>query len=321
LTLASTQAANVIRDDDRPDRPSRARLRREAGASPGEPRKVGLLYLLPALALFSIFVILPLVDTVWLSLFEWDGVGPQRWIGLSNYRALLSDPTVRQAFAHAGVLVIFFSVIPVAMGLFVASTLARVTLRTGGTVRAILFLPQVIAAVVIGVAWRWILAEGGPVNAVLQGVGLGSVTRAWLGDFGWALPSIGLIGTWSMLGLCMLLFLGGIQSIPPSLYDAARTDGAGPLRELVLVTIPGLRNELAIAATLTVITALRVFDLIFVTTQGGPGTATVTPSFLLYTRAFQVGQVGFAAALAVVLTTSVFLVAFVISRVAEGRGT
>jgi raffinose/stachyose/melibiose transport system permease protein len=294
-------------------------LRREAGASPGEPRKVGWLYILPAAAMFSIFVILPLIDSVWLSLFEWDGIGPRHWVGVSNYRQLLSDPTIREAFRHAAVLVIFFSVIPVTLGLFVASTLNRVSMRSGGTVRSILFLPQVIAAVVIGVSWRWILAQTGPVNSLLGAIGLGSVSRAWLGDFTWALPSVGLIGTWSMLGLCMLLFLGGIQSIPPSLYDAARTDGAGPFRELVLVTIPGLRNEIAIAATLTVITALRVFDLIFVTTQGGPGTSTITPSFLIYTRAFQVGQVGFAAALAVVLTSVVFLVAFVISRVAEGR--
>jgi ABC-type sugar transport system permease subunit len=185
-------------------------------------------------------------------------------------------------------------------------------------VRAVLFLPQVVAPVVVGVSWRWIFDENGPVNAVLRAVGLGGVARAWLGDFGWALPAVGLIGTWSMLGLCMLLFMSGVQKIPPSLYDAARTDGAGPFRELVLVTIPGLRNELAVAATLTVIVALRVFDLVFVTTQGGPGTSTITPSFLIYSRAFLSGQVGMAAAIATVLTLLVFGVAFVISRFAEG---
>jgi raffinose/stachyose/melibiose transport system permease protein len=122
-----------------------------------------------------------------------------------------------------------------------------------------------------------------------------------------------------MLGLCMLLFMGGIQRIPTSLYDAARTDGAGAFRELFLVTIPGLRNEIAIAATVTVITALRVFDLIYVTTQGGPGEATLTPSYLIYTRAFLTGQVGLAAAIAVLLTAAVFVVAFGVSRLLEGR--
>jgi ABC-type sugar transport system permease subunit len=117
----------------------------------------------------------------------------------------------------------------------------------------------------------------------------------------------------------MLLFMGGIQRIPISLYDAARTDGAGAFRELFLVTVPGIRNEIAIAATVTVITALRVFDLIYVTTQGGPGEATLTPSYLIYTRAFLTGQVGLAAAIAVLLTAAVFVVAFGVSRLLEGR--
>ena len=298
---------------------ARPRSRGRASGPPGEPRRVGLLYLLPAVVLFGAFVVLPLVDSVWLSFFQWDGISQRHWVGLGNYRQMWSDPTIRAAFKHSFVLIIFFSVIPLCIGLFVASVLGRVTRRTGGIVLAILFLPQVIAPVVVGVAWRWILDQNGPVNAVLGLIGLGSVSRAWLGDFTWALPSVGLIGVWSMFGLCMLLFIGGIQAIPQSLYDAARTDGAGPFRELFLVTIPGLRNEIAVAGTLTVIIALRVFDLIFVTTQGGPGTTTVTPSFLIYTRAFQAGEVGFAAALAVVLTAAVFLVAFVISRVSEGR--
>ena len=286
--------------------------------APGEPRRIGFVYLAPAAALFVMFVVLPLIDGIYLSLFNWDGVTPRHWRGLGNYTDLLHDPTFGQALAHAGVLVIFFSIIPLAVGLLVASSLARVSMRASGVVAAILFLPQVVAPVVVGVSWRWIFDENGPVNAVLRAVGLGSLARGWLGDFGWALPAVGLIGTWSMLGLCMLLFMSGIQKIPHSLYDAARTDGAGPLRELLLVTIPGLRNELAVAATLTVIVALRVFDVVFVTTQGGPGTSTLTPSFLIYQRAFLTGQVGMAAAIATVLMLIVFAVAFTISRFAEG---
>jgi raffinose/stachyose/melibiose transport system permease protein len=286
--------------------------------APGEPRRVGFLYLLPAVALFLAFVVLPLVDSLWLSLFKWDGVTARQWTGLGNYKQLIHDPTVGHALKNAAVLVLFFAVLPLAVGLLVASSLARVVVRASGVVQAALFLPQVVAPVVIGVSWRWIFDENGPLNAVLRAVGLDSVARAWLGDFSWALPSVGLIGTWSMLGLCMLLFMSGVQKIPPSLYDAARTDGAGPFRELVLVTIPGLRNELAVAATLTVIVALRVFDLVFVTTQGGPGTSTITPSFLIYQRAFFTGQVGYAAAIATVLTGLVFAVAFTISRFSEG---
>ena len=292
---------------------------REHDHVPGEPRRVGLAYALPAVALFVAFVILPFADGIYISLFQWDGVSAQHWHGLDNYAAVFTDPTVRQAFAHAVVLIVFYAVIPLALGLFVASSLARVTLRGAGVIRAVLFLPQVVAPVVVGVSWQWIFAQDGPVNAVLGAIGLGSLSRAWLGDFGWALPAVGVIGTWAMQGLCMVLFLGGIQKIPRSLYEAARTDGAGPLREMSLVTIPGLRNEIAVAATLTVIAALRAFDLIFVTTMGGPGQATITPSLLIYTRAFLTGQVGLAAAIAALLAAIVFVISLGVSRLLEGR--
>jgi raffinose/stachyose/melibiose transport system permease protein len=279
---------------------------------------VGLLYIAPALLLFTLFVALPLADGVWISLFRWDGITQPVWIGLANYSRILRDDTVIHAFGHAGVLVIFYAAIPLVIGLFIASSLSRVRVPGGGLVRALLFLPQVVAPVVVGVSWRWIFADAGPVNAFLRLIGLGWFARAWLGDFQWALPAVGVIGTWAMLGLCMVLFIGGIQKIPRSLYDAARTDGAGPLRELWLVTIPGLRNEIAIAATLTVITGLRAFDLIFVATRGGPGQVTLTPSYLVYTRAFLTGDVGLAAAIATVLMAVVFLVALTVSRFLEG---
>lgn len=296
-----------------------ARVATRAERVPGEPRRIGLLYALPAIALFTAFVILPFVDGIYISLFQWDGISAAHWKGLGNYGAIFSDPTVRQAFAHALVLTIFYAVIPLCLGLFVASSMARVSLRGEGLIRAVLFLPQVVAPVVVGVSWQWIFAQNGPVNAFLGLIGLGSVTRAWLGDFGWALPSVGVIGTWAMQGLCMVLFLGGIQKIPRSLYEAARTDGAGPLREMWLVTVPGLRNEIAVAGTLTIIAALRAFDLIFVTTMGGPGQATITPSLLIYTRAFLTGEVGLAAAIATVLAGIVFVISAGIGRALEGR--
>jgi raffinose/stachyose/melibiose transport system permease protein len=131
------------------------------------------------------------------------------------------------------VLVIFYAVPPLMIGLFVARP-ARVRVWGSSFLLAIFFLPQVVAPVVVGVSWRWMFDQNGPVNVVLRAVGLGAFAKAWLGDFGWALPSVGVIGTWAMFGFVMVLFVGGIQKIPRSLYEAARADGAGPLRELML---------------------------------------------------------------------------------------
>jgi hypothetical protein len=157
----------------------------------------------------------------------------------------------------------------------------------------------------------------GPINHTLEAVGLGALTRDWLGDFNLALPALGLVGTWTTLGLCMVLFVSGSAAISTSLYDAARVDGAGVVREFFAVTLPGLRPQIAVALTLTVTGALRTFDLVWLTTRGGPGTSTITPSFLLYTKAFSVGDVGAAAAIGVVLAVSCLIISLVILRFLE----
>ena len=119
------------------------------------------------------------------------------------------------------------------------------------------------------------------------------MAKSWLGDFNWALPAVGLIGTWITFGLCIVLFLAGAQRIPSELYEAARVDGAGFVREFFAVTLPGLRNEIVVAATLTTITALRNFDIIYNTTAGGPGGETEVPSWVMFHNAFDINRVGY----------------------------
>jgi raffinose/stachyose/melibiose transport system permease protein len=215
------------------------------------------------------------------------------------------------------VLILFYAVLPCMLGLLLASLIAHSRVRGVTVFRAVLFLPQTIATVVVAIAWTWIYAPSGPLNEALRAVGLGSVARGWLGDFDFALPALGLVGTWVMFGLCLVLFLAGIQKIPMSLYEAARVDGAGRVREFFAVTLPGLRGELAVALTLTTIYALRTFDLIYVSTNGGPGTSTTVPSVLVYQNAFSNGRVGLAASVAVVLTALIFVVAFGITRLVD----
>jgi raffinose/stachyose/melibiose transport system permease protein len=285
--------------------------------APGEPRRVAYLYLAPAFVFYLLFAFGPLVYTSWLSFFEWDGLTVGHWVGLDNYDKVLSDPDIRASFVHSFELILFYAVLPVMLGLLLASLIAHSRVRGVTFFRAVLFLPQTIATVVVAIAWVWIYAPAGPVNEALRAVGLGSIARGWLGDFDFALPALGLVGTWVMFGLCLVLFLAGIQKIPLTLYEAARVDGAGRLREFFAVTLPGLRGELAVALTLTTIMALRTFDLIYVSTNGGPGTSTTVPSVLVYQNAFSNGRVGLAAAVAVVLTALIFVVAFGITRLVD----
>ncbi|MER0246724.1 sugar ABC transporter permease [Streptomyces sp. HSW2009] len=295
-----------------------SRYRRRA---PREPRAGGDLYVLPALACYGALLLFPFGQSVWLSLLHWDGFTAATWAGGANYHDLLTDPELRAPFAHALLLLVFYSALPVAIGLLLAALLSRARVRGMTFFRTVLFLPQVLALIVVGVAWRSILAPDGLLNDVLRSVGLGAAARPWLGDYDWALPAVGIVGTWVGTGLCMVLFLAGAQRIPRELYEAARLDGAGPLREFFAVTLPGLRPQIAVALTLTIVAGLRNFDLIYITTSGGPGNATSVPAYEVYHRAFETNQVGSAAAIGVTLTVLIFVLTVCISRLVEGRRT
>jgi raffinose/stachyose/melibiose transport system permease protein len=301
----------------RPGGAAEAPERRVRIRAPGEPRRVAYLYLAPAFAFYLVFALGPLLYTTWLSFFQWDGLTVGTWVGLDNYKKVLGDPDIRASFVHSFELIIFYAVLPVLLGLALASVIAHGRVRGVTFFRAVLFLPQTVASVVVAIAWVWIYAPSGPINEALGAIGLGSLRRGWLGDFNTALPALGLVGTWVTFGLCLVLFLAGIQKIPYTLYEAARVDGAGRVREFFAVTLPGLRGELAVALTLTIITALRSFDLIYVSTSGGPGTSTTVPSVLVYQNAFANGRVGLAASVAVVLTVLIFVVAFAITKLVD----
>jgi raffinose/stachyose/melibiose transport system permease protein len=316
LTEQNTEPASAALALRKPVR-LRQRDQGERVEPPGAPRRIAYLYLLPALAVYAAFVLAPLGHTIWLSLHAWDGLTPATWVGLDNYSEILHDSELRSAFEHSFVLIFFYAVIPVTLALVLVGALSRARVRGQAGFRTVLFLPQVIPLVVVAVIWRMIYAPDGSLNRALDAIGLGSLARPWLGDFTWALPSIGFVGTWVMSGLALVLFMAGVQKIPQSLYDAARVDGAGPLREFFAVTLPNLRGEIAVALTLTTIAALRNFDLVYITTQGGPGNATSVPSFQVYNRAFQIGEIGSACAVGFTLACVIFVLAFAITRVAD----
>jgi len=280
---------------------------------------VGWLFVLPALLFYAVFVLQPLVLTVEYSLYRWDGVGPATWVGLSNYATVLSEPRLVETLLNAFRLVIFFSLIPVGLGLVTAGVIQRVVRGPIGTIsRTVLFLPQVIPLVAAGIIWGRLLSLSGLVNQVLTAVGLGDVTRAWLGDFDTALVAVGVIGIWVLLGFCTVLFLTGMTKVDSALYESARLDGAGWWAEFRAITVPGLRYEIGVCLTVTIIAALAAFDIVYVSTGGGPGNSTAVPGIQIYILAFLERQVGLASALAVVLIVLVLAVILPIQRLTRG---
>jgi len=286
-------------------RPSRARVE----------IRIGWAFVLPALILYAAFVLLPFAMSVFYSATRWDGIGAMTWVGLKNYATVFEVPALFESIVNAFKLLVFFSVVPVGLGLVVASVMHRVAPgRLGAVARTVLFLPQIIPLVAAGIIWGWILALPGMVNQILGWMGLGGFTRAWLGDFDWALPAVGMIGIWVLLGFCAVLLTTAMAKIDPALFESARIDGSGWFREFFSITVPLLKQEIGVCLTVTMIAALAAFDIVYVSTAGGPGNATAVPGIQIYILAFTEQRIGPASALAVLLMLLVVLVILPIQR-------
>lgn len=276
---------------------------------------IALALVVPAAVVYVIFVLRPLALTFQYSFYDWNGVGASTWVGVDNYTRLFRDPEMFGSILNALQLIVYFSFVPVLLGLFTAATIRKMaTSRLALASRTVLFLPQVIPLVAAGIMWTWLMSSDGLVNEILRAVGLGSYARAWLGDFDTALPAVGVIGAWVALGLCLLLLLSGMTKIDPSLYEAARIDGAGSVREFFSITLPSLRQEIGVCVTVTVIAALASFDIVYISTQGGPGNSTLVPGLEIYYLAFFSREIGQASALAVAFMVLVLALVLPIQR-------
>lgn len=278
------------------------------------------LLVVPAAVFYVAFVLRPIVLTAQYSFYDWNGITPATWAGFANYVEVFTNPKLVGAILNSLELIIYFSVVPVLIALFAANVIRGIaTSRLAVVARTVLFLPQVIPLVAAGIMWTWQLSTNGAVNQFLRLLGLDFVTRAWLGDFQTALPAVGVIGAWVQVGLCLILILAGMSKIDVSLYEAARIDGAGPIREFFSITLPSLRQELAVAVVITVIAALASFDIIYISTQGGPGNSTLVPGLQVYYLAFFDREIGTASALALTLMALVLLIVLPLQRILRGR--
>ena len=272
---------------------------------------VSYLFVLPALLLYLTFVLRPTVQVFVLSLYEWNGISAVReWVGLANFRKLLSDRIFWQAFQHNlvwMVVIIFFNVL---VGLIAAALLStrikgRIIFRLG------YFLPVVQASIVTAMIWRWIYNPDGLLNAGLRAIGLGGLARGWLGDFTFALPALAVAAGWAGFGLSVVIFLAGMQGVDQTLYEAARIDGANSRQTFIHITIPSLRNVITIVVLLEMIGAFQTFDLIWATTQGGPVRATEMLATYMFKRGIQANEYGYGSAIAVVLCGIILLFSIV----------
>ncbi len=279
------------------------------------------LYIFPAMAAYGIFVLYPALSSLLYSFTAWDGVGKATFIGVDNYvKALFHDPLVWAALKNNVIYMIFYSFVPIIVGLVLASLIGRSRLKGINIFRIALFMPQVVPLVAIGVIWGWIYNPAfGVLNRLFKIFGVPQWGRAWLGDFDVAILAIGGIGSWVWYGFCMVIFLAGMQKIEEALYEAAKLDGAHAVQQFWHITLPELRREITVCLVMTLTAALKVFAIVFVTTTGGPGSTTLPISLYVFKNGFEYNRMGYATSIAVLLTILIFVIIIATIRLRESK--
>ena len=275
----------------------------------------GYLFILPDALGLLVFVGGPMILSLSLGFFEVDGFGGYAFVGLANYRRMLVDPlflqSLRVTLAYVALLVPALYIVGLGLALLVQRTS-----RLNGAYRSLLFMPQTVSLVVVALVWQFMLVDKiGLISRLSSTIGLGGLS--FLGDPAIALFAIVFISVWFLMGFYMLIFLGGLQDIPKEYYEAAKIDGAGPVKSFLHITLPLLKPTsffVLLVSTVAAVCGSQTFDLIYVMTKGGPANSTSLAIYYIYQQAFLFNEFGYAAALAsflvlilLVLTLILFL--------------
>jgi raffinose/stachyose/melibiose transport system permease protein len=304
-TIEKTAARPSVRARRRP------RVRAEALA--------GYLFLLPAVALTVAFVIWPILQSFRLSLYSWNGDGPQTFVGLQNFIRIAQDKAYTAAFGHNILFMVAYTVLEVVFGFFLAALL-NTRIRGAVLFRTVYFVPVVVPTAVAALLWSMLLAPTvDPFSAFFRAIGLPFLAHSWLGDSNTALYAVVAITVWKNVGVSMIVYLAAMQDVPSELMEAASIDGAGTVRKYVSIVLPLLRPITAVLIALSIIYAMRTFDVVWALTGTQPRAALEMVSTLIVRVAFSFHQFGLASALAVVLFLVIFVLALLQTRVMEDR--
>ncbi|HZV51850.1 MAG TPA: sugar ABC transporter permease [Candidatus Dormibacteraeota bacterium] len=264
----------------------------------------------PAILLLLTIHYLAIAAGAWYAFTDWSGASPRAsFIGLANFRHILQDHTARTALTNTLELTVCFVVAVNVLGLLLALGTRR-TLKTRNLIRSLFFAPAVLSPLAVSYIWQFIFDYNGPLNFILRMAGMGSQQRAWLGSPSWALWTVLVVLVWQFAGLAMIFYLAGLQSIPDELEEASAVDGATPFYHFRRVTLPLLAPALTVSFTFTLLLGLRIFDQIIALTGGGPVNATETLATQVYKQTWVYGRFGYGAALALVLSLLVAILAF-----------
>jgi len=275
------------------------------------------IFLLPTVILYCLVMIYPLLNTVYLSFFKWNGIGVKSFIGFSNFKEILLDPIFWKAIENNLLWIVLSIINPMFIGLIISVLLSNIT-KGQKIYSAIFFIPVVLSLVTVSLVWGLMYNPIiGPVNKIL--VVLGGKSVGWLGDPKTVSLAIIIAGNWTYFGFCTVIFLAGLQSIEDSIIEAAIIDGAGGFRRFFSIIIPNLKNQVNLLVINSVIGSFKVFDIIYNMTFGGPNHSSEVIATYMYWEAFKNGRVGYGSALSTVLTLVVGLFSIIYLKTMEEK--
>ncbi|MCR2783493.1 MULTISPECIES: sugar ABC transporter permease [unclassified Microbacterium] len=261
---------------------------------------LGWSFILPNFLGFATLTLVPVVTLFYMSMTNWNVFGTATWVGFANFERLIGDGSFRISFWNT----IYYAALHIPLTIVASLGLALLLnnkLRGVAFFRTAAFLPYITSIVAIAVVWNLLFSpDYGPINQILRAVGMAN-PPGWLTSSDWAMPAVVIVSTWRDMGYYMILFLAGLQTVPRELYEAARVDGAGAWQRFRNVTIPCLRPTMFFVTVMLTINSFKIFDLILVMTDGGPGQSTSVISQFIYRKGFEENQFGYASSAAVVL--------------------
>lgn len=304
--------------------PTVAARKRNAAVWPRSSRRAGVLkfghwwWALPGIIM--VLAIHYVATTVggFFAFTDWSGIGSFEWVGFENFQKILTDPSKVLALGNTLFLAFGSVILTNVMGLAIALGLNR-GLRTRYILRVVFFMPVVLSPLAVSYVWKFIFEYNGPFNAFLKAAGMGDLVRAWVADPTWAIWVVLIVIAWQQTGFAMVIYAAGLASVPVEIEEAAAIDGANLWQRFWYVTLPSIRPAVTIATTLGLVNGLRIFDQIMALTGGGPAGVTETLATEVYKQTFALGDFGYGAALALILTVIILVFAIIQQRVTQGR--
>jgi len=277
--------------------------------------------MLPALLVYGLFVLVPIAQAAWFSLFDWNGLEPlDDFVGLDNYARVLNDTVFQQSAWHNTLIVLLSLFIQIPFALWLALMLNN-RFRGRTLLRLIFFAPYVISEVITGVVWRLLLYPGGMVDQGLESVGGGFLVHEWLADRSIVMFTLFAVITWKYFGFHMIIMLAGLQGIPRELEEAAAIDGASRRQTVRSIILPLLGPTIRVSVFLSIIGGVQLFDLVWATTRGGPANASSTMATYLFDVGIVRTRMGYGSAVAVILFIVCLVVAVAYVRIVMRRDT